>query len=122
MNAEDRGIAAPAIAGVRWNYLGGIVSSLCSLAIGIVLARMLGPRPYGQIILAGTIYGFVNLLVDGGFSQALIQKQVLEEREVRRTFTCQILLGAKATGVVYLLAPSIAHMFTIRRRRISFGP
>lgn len=111
MNAEDRGIAAPAIAGVRWNYLGGIVSSLCSLAIGIVLARMLGPRPYGQIILASTIYGFVNLLVDGGFSQALIQKQVLEEQEVRRTFTYQILLGAKATGAVYLLAPWIARLF-----------
>src|SRR5579863_2288935 len=111
MISATRGIAAPTIAGVRWNYLGGAISSFCSLAIGIILARILGPRPYGQIILASTIYGFVNLLVDGGFGQALIQKPTLDDRKIRRTFTFQIALSAKATGVVYLLAPWIARAF-----------
>lgn len=111
MRPRPQGIAAAAIAGTRWNYLGGIVSSLGSLTIGIVLARLLGPRPYGEIIIAGTIYGIVNLFVDGGFSQALIQRRTLDRRQIRRTFTFQIALGAKATAVVYLLAPWIARQF-----------
>jgi lipopolysaccharide exporter len=111
MRSRPEGIAAAAIAGTRWNYLGGIVSSLGSLTIGVALARLLGPRPYGQIIIAGTIYGIVNLFVDGGFSQALIQKRTLDRRQIRRTFTVQVALGAKATAIVYVLAPWIARQF-----------
>ena len=85
--------------------------SLCSLIVGIILARMLGPRPYGQVIVACTIYGFLNLFVDGGFSQALIQKQTLDPEEIRKTFTCQIGTGLVTTGVVYCLAPWISRLF-----------
>jgi PST family polysaccharide transporter len=104
-------IAASAVAGIRWNYLGGICASLCSVAIGIVLARILGPRPFGQVIIASTVYGFVNLFVDGGFSQALIQKPQLSPDQIRKTFTCQVTIGVLTTGLVYFLAPFIAHRF-----------
>ncbi len=96
---------------MRWNYLGGISASLCQLAIGIVLARILGPRPFGQVIIASTIYGFLNLFVDGGFSQALIQKKELTSEDVRKTFTCQAGIGAGMTAVVFVAAPWIARMF-----------
>ena len=84
---------------------------LCSLAVGIVLARILGPKPYGQMILASTVYGFVNLFVDGGLSQALIQKQALDERDIRKAFSWQVAIALKATGVIYMLAPWIARSF-----------
>ena len=84
---------------------------LCSLVAGIILARILGPKPYGQMILASTIYGFVNLFVDGGLSQALIQKQSLDEKEIRKTFSWQVAIALSAAGVVYLLAPWIARLF-----------
>jgi PST family polysaccharide transporter len=109
--SKSSGIAASAISGIRWSYFGGIASSLCSLVIGIVLARILGPKPYGQVIIASTIYGFLNLFVDGGFSQALIQKRTLDLLEIRKTFTCQVGMGVLITGVVYLLAPCVARLF-----------
>jgi O-antigen/teichoic acid export membrane protein len=108
---QSSGIAASAVSGIRWNYFGGISASLCSVAIGVVLARILGPRPFGQVIIASTVYGFLNLFVDGGFSQALIQKPVLESDEIRKTFTCQIGIGICTTMLVYLLAPWIARQF-----------
>jgi PST family polysaccharide transporter len=111
MNKESNSIAGSAISGIRWNYFGGISASLCSIAIGIVLARILGPRPFGQVIIASTIYGFLNLFVDGGFSQALIQKRTLTAVDIRKTFTCQIAIGVCTTGLVYLLAPWIAQQF-----------
>lgn len=111
MTSPASGIARSAIAGIRWNYLGGLGTSICSLTIGIVLARILGPKPYGQIIIASTIYGFLNLFVDGGFTQALIQKAHLDPEDIQKTFTCQLGIGACATVLVYLFAPWIALQF-----------
>lgn len=111
MTDSSSNLAASALRGVRWNYLGGIGASVCSLAIGIVLARILGPRPFGQVIIATMIYGFVNLFVDGGFSQALIQRPELTEEEIRKTFTCQVAIGLGTTAIVWLAAPWIAARF-----------
>ena len=111
MASQSRNIAASAVSGIRWNYIGGICASVCSVTIGIVLARILGPRPFGQVIIASTVYGFLNLFVDGGFSQALIQKQDLQPDEIRKTFTCQVAIGACTTAVVFLSAPWIARLF-----------
>jgi lipopolysaccharide exporter len=109
--SQPSNIAASAVSGIRWNYIGGICASLCSVAIGIVLARILGPRPFGQVIIASTVYGFLNLFVDGGFSQALIQKLQLDHDEIRKTFTCQVGIGIFSTAFVYVLAPWIAMEF-----------
>ena len=111
MSSQQSGIAGSAIAGIRWNYLGGISASICSLVIGIVLARILGPRPYGQVIIASTIYGFLNLFVDGGFTAALIQKPELDPEDIRKIFTCQIGIGTCATALLYVCAPWIAKLF-----------
>jgi lipopolysaccharide exporter len=84
---------------------------VCSVAIGIVLARLIGPRPFGQVIIASTVYGFLNLFVDGGFSQALIQKTDLRPDQIRKTFTCQVAIGICTTAIVYFSAPWIAKQF-----------
>lgn len=81
------------------------------MVIGAVLARILGPKPFGQAIIAITIHGFVNLFVDGGFSQALIQKKEVSDLEIRRTFTSQILIGLLSSTIVFAAAPLIARLF-----------
>ena len=111
MAHQPSAIAASAISGIQWNYIGSISASVCAIAIGIVLARILGPRPFGQVIIASTIYGFLNLFVDGGFSQALIQKPTLDLDDTRKAFTCQAGIGMCTAGAVYLSAPWFARQF-----------
>lgn len=111
MESPSPKIAAAAISGIRWNYLGTISSTICNLAIGIVLARILGPKPYGQVIIAMIIYGFINLFVDGGFSQALIQKPSIDAVDIRKTFTCQVSLGLLTSALMYIFASWIAARF-----------
>ena len=81
------------------------------MTIGAVLARILGPGPFGQAIIASTIYGFVALFVNGGFSQALIQQRDLAPLQVRRTFTTQVGMGIVMTLIVAVLAPFLARQF-----------
>jgi lipopolysaccharide exporter len=106
-----QGIAASALSGIRWAYLGGTCSMLCSLITGIVLARILGPKPYGQVVLASTIYGVIGLFADGGFGQALIQRRSLDDKEIRKAFSWQVALALNATVALSLLAPWIAGWF-----------
>jgi PST family polysaccharide transporter len=111
LSSTPSNLAASSISGVRWNYFGGIGSTICSVIIGIVLARILGPKPYGQVIIATIIYGFINLFVDGGFGQALIQKPSIDNIDIRKTFTCQVGIGLSMTAMVFALAPLFARMF-----------
>ena len=111
MTTKGSSVAASALSGVRWNYLGNVFSIVCSMTIGAVLSRILGPGPFGQAIVATTIYSFVNLFVNGGFSQALIQLKDLPTIAVRRTFTTQMALGLLMTALVIVLAPFLARQF-----------
>ncbi len=111
MNSKHQGVARSAISGMRWNYAGSLVSTVSSLVIGTVLARILGPGPFGQAVVATTVYSLANMFVDGGFSQALIQQPELSQEEIRRTFTCQVCIGLFLTGTVCLAAPLIAGVF-----------
>ncbi|HEY0784930.1 MAG TPA: oligosaccharide flippase family protein [Acidobacteriaceae bacterium] len=113
MTGKPQGVASSAIAGMRWNYLGTLASTLSSVVISTVLARILGPGPFGQAIVAITVYALVNLFVDGGFSQALIQHKEISDDHIRRTFTCQVLIGVASTVLVYLAAPLIAALFHV---------
>ncbi len=111
MTTKRSSVAASALLGVRWNYVGNVFSIVCSMTIGTVLARILGPGPFGQAIVATTIYGFVSLFVNGGFSQALIQLKELPTIVVRRTFTTQMALGLLMTLLVIVCAPFLARQF-----------
>ena len=91
--------------------MGSLATACSSLLIGAVLARILGPKPFGRVIIAMTVYGFVNLFTDGGFSLALIQKKDLSDFDIRRTFTVQSLMGIGIATAVAIMAPAIAVFF-----------
>ena len=44
---------------------------MSGLVIGIVLARLLGPKPFGVVAIASLIIGVANLIADFGFGAAL---------------------------------------------------
>ncbi len=111
MKRKPLSIASAAVSGIRWNYFGNLFSLTCSLTITAVLARILGPGPFGEAMIASTVYGFANLFVNGGFSQALIQQEELPPLQIRRAFTTQVALAVAFTALIVLLAPVIAGAF-----------
>jgi len=95
-------------AALRWGYLGLGVRAFTGFASGVVLARMLGPKPFGQIAAAMLVFGLANLLADGGFSSALVQAPELDKADIRFAFTCQLALGALLTIVCNLIAQPVS--------------
>lgn len=96
---------------LKWNYFGAFSRVGLQFVIGIVLARLLGPEPFGLVALATLVLGFGALFADFGLASALIQRKVISERDIRYVFTLQSLIGLFLTVVLVLLTGLIADFF-----------
>ncbi|HEX4478541.1 MAG TPA: oligosaccharide flippase family protein, partial [Polyangiaceae bacterium] len=69
--------------GVAWRAAGQLGRQLAVIVIGIVLARLLGPKEYGLVTMATVVVGFASLFDDFGVATALIRVQ--ETNDVQRS-------------------------------------
>lgn len=90
-------ITTAAFSALRWNYLGFAARSGANFIIGIFLARILGPKPFGQLAAAIFVVGIANLLADAGFTSALIQAPTLSTVQIRYVFTTQFVIAIAMT-------------------------
>ncbi|MDO8577773.1 MAG: oligosaccharide flippase family protein, partial [Dehalococcoidales bacterium] len=105
-NLSDRSLSA-----LKWNYVGVAAKILAQLLIGVLLARLLGPEPFGLVAMAWIIIGLGNLLADFGLGAALVQRKEITDLEVRYVFTAQVIFGFVLTGIVAASAGLMAYVF-----------
>jgi PST family polysaccharide transporter len=108
---QENTLTDAALDATRWNYAGFVSRGAAALVVGTILARLLGPKPFGQVAVATIVFGLANLIADAGFSSALIQIPELSERQIRVAFTMQILVGFLMTSLVWLIAPAVSAAF-----------
>jgi lipopolysaccharide exporter len=100
-----------AISSLRWNYLGFLTRSAVSFGAGIMLARLLGPKPFGQVAAAMLVFSLANLFADAGFSAALVQAVELTQGQIRFAFTSQVMIAGAMTATAMLTARYVALAF-----------
>lgn len=105
------GLTQRSLGALKWNYLGALAKVVSQFAIGILLARLLGPEPFGIVAIAWLLVGLGNLVADFGLAAALIQKPQVTSRDVRHVFTLQMLAGVFLTFATAVAAPWIANYF-----------
>jgi lipopolysaccharide exporter len=102
-----------AVTGFSWNTIGNFIRSFFGFAINIILARVLGPEPFGIVALAMLIIGAGNLIIDSGLGSALVQKKEITRNDISFVFTLQIGFSVLLTIVFILTAPWFAIQFNI---------
>jgi O-antigen/teichoic acid export membrane protein len=100
-----------AIGAARWNCVGFLCRSIAGFFVGIVLARLLGPKPFGQLAVAAIVFGLGNRIADAGFSSALVQAPDLTPRQIRCAFTMQALIGSGMALFAFVAAPFLGVVF-----------
>lgn len=100
-----------AVSALKWNYVGVFAKQVCTFAVGVILARVLGPEPFGIIGIALLLCGFAGLIADFGFSAALVQRKRLGDEDVQFAFTAQIALALCLTGITFAAAPVFGAFF-----------
>ena len=109
-------LASRGLSALKWNYAGVAVRTVCQLAIGVVLARMLGPGPFGVVAVAWLVISACNLIADFGLGAVLVQRPRLEPRDVHFVFSCQLGIGAAMTLIGLLLSDRIAAFFQLSQQ------
>ena len=82
-----------------WKLLERFSSQLVSFVISIILARILMPTDYGIIAIILVFINIANVIIDGGFNTALIQKKDADQTDFSTIFWFCLLMAA----VIYLI-------------------
>lgn len=97
--------------GVLWSLIQKWGRSAISIAIFIILSRLLTPEAFGLVAMATAFTVFVDLFLDQGFSIALVQRAKLDREHLDTAFWISILTGALLMAGTIAASETIAAFF-----------
>lgn len=100
-----------AIRSFLWKFLERCSVQVIQLIITIILARLLLPSEYGIIALIMVFINISNVIVDGGFNTALIQKKDADNIDFSTIFYFGLLISIVMYAVMFIAAPAIANFY-----------
>jgi PST family polysaccharide transporter len=107
----EPGLRQRSFTALKWNYIGAFSRSGSQFVIGIILARLLGPEPFGLVAMALLVVSLGGLVADFGLASALVQRKNISREDIRFVFTLQLAVGAAFTIGIYFLSGLIADYF-----------
>ena len=97
--------------GLFWKIMENGGSQGIQFVIAIILARLLTPAEYGLVGIIMIFITIANVVVQNGFSTALIQKKHSDEVDFSSVFYFSLLIAAVMYVVLFAAAPSIAAFY-----------
>ena len=105
------GLKAKAFSGFLWSSAGTLGNGLVNLLVTIVLARMLTPEDFALIALLTVFVTVSNVLVDSGFSQAIIRDDNPSEQDLSSVFMFNMALAICLYVILFAVSPYIAAFY-----------
>ena len=99
------------LSGFRWGFVESLANQGIQLIIGIVLARLLSPKEFGLMGMVLIFTAISQILIDGGFSQALIRRRHCAPEDYSTAFYFNVALGVSCYVVLCILAGPISRFF-----------
>ncbi|MBX2864173.1 MAG: MOP flippase family protein [Leptolyngbyaceae cyanobacterium MAG.088] len=100
-----------AIRGAMWSALEKWGAQLVSMVIFLLLARLLGAEAFGLVALANVFMYFMQIFLDQGFAQAIIQRDELEPEHLDTAFWTSVLMGGLFLLIVFAGAKAVANFY-----------
>jgi O-antigen/teichoic acid export membrane protein len=97
--------------GLSWSAADTMLRYGITFVVGIILARLLTPDQYGLIGILTVFIEVFNMIIDGGFSNALIRKKNANEVDYSTVFITNMALSAVMTAALFFSAGFIAEFF-----------
>ena len=97
--------------GFLWRFAERCGAQRVAFIVSIVLARLLDPDTYGTIALITVFITILNVFVDSGMGNALIQKKTADELDFSTVFYFNIFSCSILYLVIFITAPLIAEFY-----------
>jgi O-antigen/teichoic acid export membrane protein len=99
------------VGGMFWSFLQKVGGKGISFAIMIVLARLLTPKDFGLVGLMMIFIQISQVLIEGGFNLALIQKKDTDEEDYSSVFYINLILSIFLYIILFIAAPYISDFY-----------
>lgn len=94
-----------------WRFAERSGAQIVQFIVSIVLARILSPETYGTIALVLVFAQILQVFVDSGLGNALIQKKDADDIDFSSVFYFNMFCCFILYGLIFLLAPFIAGFY-----------
>lgn len=94
-----------------WKIVESFSSKGISMIVSIVLARLLMPEDYGLIALTSVFTNLSDILIDGGFSTALIRKESVEDDDFSSVLYVSIGMATLLYSILFFVAPFVSSYY-----------
>lgn len=108
---SEEGLKQKTVKGVAWTTADTILRYGVTFIVGIVLARLLSPDEYGLIGILTVYIAVFEIIIDGGFSYALIRKKNAQEVDYSTVFYANMFVSILMAAVIYFSAGIVADFF-----------
>lgn len=99
------------IGALLWNLLDRIGQQVLLFIVGILVANILSVEDYALIGMLAIFNALATIILDSGFSSALIRKQDATEQDYNSVFYLNIAISLCLYFLLFMAAPYIAHFF-----------
>lgn len=96
---------------LSWSVVDSVANRLLSLVVAIYLARMLDPHEFGIMGMLSIVVVLASLIVEGGFTSALIQKSSVTNLDMNTVFYVNASVGMLVAILLYACSPAIASFY-----------
>jgi teichuronic acid exporter len=96
---------------LTWSMIDRFGQQIIQLIIGLIFARLLTPSEFGLLGLIMVYVALSYVLVESGFSQALIRKQDANETDYNTVFYFNIFVSILLYLILFFTVPFIAKYF-----------
>lgn len=97
---------------VIWRFAERCGAQLVAFIVSIVLARILMPEDYGTIALVTVFITIMQVFVDSGLGNALIQKKDADDIDFSTVFYTNIIFCITLYVIIFFCAPLIAKFYS----------
>ncbi|MEQ2563856.1 lipopolysaccharide biosynthesis protein [Ventrimonas sp. CLA-AP-H27] len=108
---EDNKVKNSALSNLAWRFAERCGAQGVAFIVSIVLARILSPDAYGTIALITVFTNILNVFIDSGLGNALIQKKSADDLDFSTVFFFNILMCCVLYMGLFLTAPVIAQFY-----------
>jgi O-antigen/teichoic acid export membrane protein len=99
------------VRGVWWSFLEKYSTQGVAFLVTIIMARHVTPGEYGLIGMLAIFMALAQVFIDGGFANALIQKEVRTETDFSTVFWINVSIGVLSYILLFVGAPAIAAFY-----------
>ena len=113
MTSTSKNTGKKIFSGGIWASIDKFVSLFLQFLVNLILARLVSPSDYGCVGMLAIFLTVSQVMIDGGFGSALIQKKEPTQTDYSTIFYWNIIFSSILYLILYVSSPAIASFYNM---------